>query len=267
MVCLVRSEDRKPSRRVFPLLQNLDLDSVTFAQLQSTGEPISIEDMNEQEMVDLIIVNLARLAVAGEWTGLLEAGGGGGGAVLTPAGVINSVYNLDLITLAPPWGNGGNYSSYYVKQEPHFFPFIAANDGTVNSISIYVETTASGANTLELAIYSDGTGVPLAMMTECVFDGETAGQQDQTSLTGTAVLEAGTQYWIGFCETGAPGFKLQTLLDSNPIQPPSNNLSSGWHLYALGSGTSDFSLPATITANTLTQSSFDLNILVGLKYA
>jgi hypothetical protein len=263
----MRSEDRKPSRRVFPLLQNLDLDTVTFAQVQSTGDPISIEDMNEQEMVDLIIVNLARLAVAGEWTGLLEAGGGGGGAVLTPEGVIASAYNLDMVTLAPPWGCGGNYSSYYVKQEPHFVPFIAANDGTVNSISIYVETTASGANTLELAIYSDGTGVPLAMMTECVFDGETAGQQDQTSLTGTAVLEAGTQYWIGFCETGAPGFKLQTVSTANPIQPPSNSFATGYHCYQLAAGTSDFSLPATITADTIAQSTFDLNILVGLKYA
>jgi len=58
------------------MLQNLDLDTVTFAQVQSTGDPISIEDMNEQEMVDLIIVNLARLCVAGEWDGLLTAGGG-----------------------------------------------------------------------------------------------------------------------------------------------------------------------------------------------
>jgi len=76
MVCLVRSEDRKPSKRVYPLLQNLDLDSVTFAQIQSTGNPISIEDMNEQEMFDLVLVNLARLVVAGEWDGLLDAGGG-----------------------------------------------------------------------------------------------------------------------------------------------------------------------------------------------
>jgi hypothetical protein len=72
----MRSEDRKPSKRVFPLLQNLDLDSVTFAQIQGVGNPITIEDMNEQEMVDLIICNLARLVCAGEWSGLLEAGGG-----------------------------------------------------------------------------------------------------------------------------------------------------------------------------------------------
>ena len=73
----MRDEDRKPSKRVFPLLQNLDLDNVTFAQVQGTGNPISIEDMNEQEMIDLVIVNLARLCVAGEWDGLLDSGGGG----------------------------------------------------------------------------------------------------------------------------------------------------------------------------------------------
>jgi len=77
MVYLVRSEDRKPSKRVFPLLQNLDLENVTFAQVQGVGDPITIEDMNEQEMVDLIIVNLARLTCVSEWDGLLTSGGGG----------------------------------------------------------------------------------------------------------------------------------------------------------------------------------------------
>jgi len=80
----MRSEDRKPSRRVFPLLQNLDLDTVTFAQVQGVGDPITIEDLNEQEMQDLVLVNLARLAVSGEWTGLLEAGGGGSGMPIFP---------------------------------------------------------------------------------------------------------------------------------------------------------------------------------------
>jgi len=74
MVYLVRSEDRRPSKRVFPLLQNLDLDNVTFAQIQGVGDPITIEDMNEQEMYDLVLVNLARLVCSGEWSGLLSAG-------------------------------------------------------------------------------------------------------------------------------------------------------------------------------------------------
>jgi len=61
----MRSEDRKPSKRVFPLLQNLDLDSVTFSQVQGVGDSITIEDMNEQELQDLVLVNLARLVVSG----------------------------------------------------------------------------------------------------------------------------------------------------------------------------------------------------------
>jgi len=52
----MRSEDRKPSKRVFPLLQNLDLDTVTFANVQGVGDPITIEDMNEQELQDLVLV-------------------------------------------------------------------------------------------------------------------------------------------------------------------------------------------------------------------
>ena len=97
MVCLVRSEDRRPSKRVFPLLQNLDLDTVTFAQVQSTGDPISIEDMNEQEMIDLIIVNLARLTCAGEWDGLLTAGSSG---ATTLSGL------TDVLINATNWVNG-----------------------------------------------------------------------------------------------------------------------------------------------------------------
>jgi len=95
MVSLVRSEDRKPSRRVFPLLQNLDLDSVTFAQIQGVGDPITIEDMNEQEMYDLVLVNLARLVCSGEWTGLLSAGGGSGDVTGPGSSTDNAIARFD----------------------------------------------------------------------------------------------------------------------------------------------------------------------------
>ena len=66
----------KKSPRVYTLLQNTDLDSVTFDTVQAVGNPIAIEDMNEDEMRRLVLVNLCRLVVSGEWTGLLESGGG-----------------------------------------------------------------------------------------------------------------------------------------------------------------------------------------------
>jgi len=36
----------KKSPRVYTLLQNTDLDSVSFAQVQSVGNPIAIEEAN-----------------------------------------------------------------------------------------------------------------------------------------------------------------------------------------------------------------------------
>ena len=67
----------KKSPRVYTNLQNIDLDTVTFANVQATGNPIAVEEMNEDEMRRLVLVNLARLVCAGEWNGLLTAGGGG----------------------------------------------------------------------------------------------------------------------------------------------------------------------------------------------
>jgi len=59
------------SPRVYKLLKNIDLENVTNAQVTSTGDPISIEELNREECLRLIIVNLARLSVKSEWNGLL----------------------------------------------------------------------------------------------------------------------------------------------------------------------------------------------------
>ena len=59
------------SPRVYKLLKNIDLENVTNAQVTSVGNPISIEELNREECIRLIIVNLARLSVKQEWDGLL----------------------------------------------------------------------------------------------------------------------------------------------------------------------------------------------------
>ena len=59
------------SPRVYKLLKTTDLENVTNAQVTSTGDPISIEELNREECIRLIIVNLARLSVKQEWNGLL----------------------------------------------------------------------------------------------------------------------------------------------------------------------------------------------------
>tara|TARA_R100001163_G_scaffold44359_1_gene33495 strand:- start:3105 stop:3311 length:207 start_codon:yes stop_codon:yes gene_type:complete len=59
------------SPRVYTLLQNLTLADVTFDNMKDVGNTINIEMMNEDELLRLILVNLARLTVKSNWDGLL----------------------------------------------------------------------------------------------------------------------------------------------------------------------------------------------------
>jgi len=260
----MRSEDRKPSRRVFPLLQNLDLDSVTFAQLQSTGEPISIEDMNEQEMVDLIIVNLARLCVAGEWDGLLEAGGGSFNAEITSGDDINSTYALNRVDSTPPWGVNLGNNGQGSRDEPMFYPFIAPESSTVDGIVINISSGAASTCNGVVAIYSDNNGVPYQKLgSDAIFDAETTGQVEQTSV-GSITLVRGTQYWVGFTRSAAVSFTWMTSGGANlPWFGPTATLSSAWYLLWIPSGSNN-TLPATVTATDLDPRGF-YRISVGIN--
>ena len=191
----MRAEDRKPSRRVFPLLQNLNLDSVTFDQVQGVGEPITIEDMNEQEMIDLIIVNLARLCVAGEWSGLLEAGGGGTFNAVLPTSVGTSTrYQL---AMATPFGNTGQTSNqgFTDFDQPRAYPFVAAESGDVSEIGIKVASLTTSADAL-VGIYSTSSGQPDALLGYADIELGATGEIFQTSLSATITLVAGTNYFF-----------------------------------------------------------------------
>ena len=208
-VARMRAEDRKPSKRVFPLLQNLDLDSVTFSQLQSVGNPISIEDMNEQEMLDLIVVNLARLCCAGEWTGLLEAGGGDSEySVVLPEDFINTSYVRYVINSYPPWGTGTTtteaWSSSNNNDKVFYFPWIAAESGVVTEMGIDISSGSSESNDIQVGIYSsvDTTGAPDTLLATGVFDSETAAVVYDTDIGSPSVVK-GTQYWIGLTRSTA----------------------------------------------------------------
>jgi len=191
----------KKSPRVYTNLQNLDLDNVTFANIQATGNPIAVEEMNEDEMRRLVLVNLARLVTAGEWTGLLEAGGGGGGFT----GELTK-YNWDgdgdaiRIFAQGPWGTIARALNQQVLQNDEIVlvPFIASTTGTISQVDLYVGTTDSGATgALDVGFYSDNEGVPETFLGEFVLDTTTSGQVTQTSSSEDIETVRGTQYWVG----------------------------------------------------------------------
>ena len=60
------------SPRVYRLMKNLTLEDLSDEnQIVKTGNPITIEMLNEDELRRLILVQLARLSVKSEWNGLL----------------------------------------------------------------------------------------------------------------------------------------------------------------------------------------------------
>ena len=64
------------SPRVYKLLKTKTLsaeapNSLSQTDIASVGNPISVEQLNEDELRRLILVNLARLSVKQEWDGLL----------------------------------------------------------------------------------------------------------------------------------------------------------------------------------------------------
>jgi len=199
----MRSEDRKPSKRVFPLLQNLDLDAVTFANVQGVGDPITIEDMNEQELKDLVLVNLARLAVSGEWTGLLEAGGGGdaylGGS---PNGDWQSgKLDYQIITVSHGRSSQAQVALALDAGRQMFWPFTAAADGALTTIGLYIDTAVADQN-VRLGIYNAADdGNPSDLIGYADFDAASTGTQYITSFSDTITLERGTLYWYAVVQT------------------------------------------------------------------
>jgi len=261
----MRDEDRKPSKRVFPLLQNTDLDSVTFAQLQSTGDPITLEDMNVQELEDLLLVQFSRLAVKSEWTGLLEAGGGGGFAEILPLTGTTDADQYDVAS-PPPWnGKATTTQSVSGFKKPISFPFIAPETGDLSAIGIQVLGAESG-DSLYVAIYSQDTNfLPSTLLGYATISLESTGEIYQTSLSATVSLEAGSQYWYSISTNTSSSATIRCLHTNDvPSLGITDSLLAFHH--AIEDTTRDnYAVPPS----TFTPAALDTNeprVVVGLKY-
>ena len=265
----MRPEDRKPSKRVFPLLQKTDLENVSFATLQSTGQPISIEDMNEQEMLDLIIVNLARLTCAGEWNGLLSAGGGEFNVELPKqsASTYSTSYMVNVAT-APPYGSntvqGGG-----VTTDMECWPFISPNSGNISKM--YLGVNATVTNTVSMAIYSDDDGVPKTLLGYGDFDlSASTGTVSQTSFSATITLTRGTQYWYAMKSSSAnqPNMKKvdTDICATIGLGDTLAMTSTGKYMSINTEVAHGDSLPSTITIGNATVGNFSGRPMFGLEF-
>ena len=255
--------DAKPDRRIYELLKTTDLENLTFAEFQGVAQTVYAEQGAEDTLRRIVLVNLARLAVAGQWTGLTDAGGGSFNAELTSGDDIEATYALNRIDSTPPFGMNTGNSGVTSRNEPMFFPFIAAESSTVDSIVVNISGAAGSPCNAVVAIYSDNNGVPQTKLgSDATFDATSTGQVAQTSV-GTITLVRGTQYWVGWTRSASVSYTWMSGSTVAPWMGPTENISSGWIVLWIASG-SDNTLPASITATDLTPRGYG-RISVGLN--
>jgi len=253
----MRKEDRKPSKRVFPLLQNLDLDTVTFANVQGVGDSITIEDMNEQELQDLVLVNLARLVVSGEWTGLLEAGGGQQ-AYQIPSAVCGATGNFKYWNIATLWaGSKPNVVALNLSSELQFWnPFIAPQTAAPAGVSINVITATTSQN-LYIGFYeSSSGGYPSTLLGYATISTDSTGAIRVTSFTeassGSLTFTKGEQYYYSFNKSGTENPLLTTTAgaDTNSLTPDNVVSGTGGQELGIESASDTTSAPADVADTT-----------------
>ena len=192
--------DAERSKRVYTLLQNLDLDTVTQANLASVGDPISIEKLNEDELRRLVLVNLARLSVKGEWNGLLTAASGGGGIELPGDEVADPTnYKYWNVASTPPYGVSRVTTGAKMDQKGIFFPFIASQSAAITGMRMRVATAHTGGN-FYAGVYSadEDTALPKTLQGYATFSTTSTGTITalSASFSSTITTTRGTLYWM-----------------------------------------------------------------------
>jgi len=238
----------KKSPRVYTNLQNLDLDNVTFANIQATGNNIAVEEMNEDEMRRLVLVNLARLVTAGEWTGLLEAGGGS--SVLGVGAGVKTGAVYSTISKQAPFGRGEPDTAMTWNSDAVFYiPVIAPLTATMDQVTLRVTTASAGGGDMLVALYNSDsdTGVPTTQASdEVTVDGSATGFISVDFSSPPAVTVGGL-YYFGMART-LDNVSFEAHLTENETNFGGQEAASHSNRNMLTETGVDNSLPATATA-------------------
>jgi len=250
-------DDPYPSKRVFKLLKNLDLENVSFSNVQSAGNPMYLEKLNRQELFDLVLVNFARLCVNAEWEGLLSSGGGGGGVAPWPMSNPTKM-EADVLqdtSSSPPYNPYISSTEPIYTTAPRIFPFIAMADGTLNLVKVNITVAGEAGDTMDIGFYTDDEGVPDELIGKATIATDATGKISTDTFTEDVVTVRNTVYWVAYVPTTLDGplypkFSAWTKAQSLGIYPTSQ-IDSGGFYSQLDLQSSAFTLPANITATDL----------------
>jgi len=194
----------KKSPRVYTLLQNIDLENLTADNLADVGDPIAIEEANEDELRRLCLVAFARMVTKGSFDGWLTAGGSTQYA-LAPidASLMPSTYTrfspTDVYRLLSTTTTTSD-----TEDKALFLRFVAPKTGTIGQITLRTGTTNTGKDDVKIGVYSSSGGLPTSRIGDIDIDVNGGADLYTSSSWSTAPpIVAGTTYWIGFVSGGA----------------------------------------------------------------
>ena len=241
----------KKSPRVYTLLQNTDLDSVTFDTVQAVGNPIAIEEANEDEMRRLVLVNLCRLVTSGEWNGLLTAPSAGA-ANFPPLVAPNLMGGYTGIQGQTAGGTASTFdmSANVYFDESFYYPFVATFDGVLAELKFNVETAGTSGTNLKVGIYSESNGLPNALLGSATVAVDSTGDKTVTSFSSTITLESGVVYFFAFVRDVANDNVVLKALATTSFGWIPVNTTSQTNFNILSNGEDDLDLPATVTQST-----------------
>ena len=133
------------SSRIYELLKETDLENLSYAQFQGVAEKLFIEPENEDEMRRLVLVQLARMAVRGDWDGFLTGS----------TGTIGGSTTEDLIAF-------GAATADTITKDTGFAMVVKGDGGTtvvkVGSINVGAQYVSANTANGSLTLRCDGSG-------------------------------------------------------------------------------------------------------------
>jgi len=257
----------KKSPRVYTLLQNLDLENLTADNLADVGDPIAIEEANEDELRRLCLVAFARMVTKGSFDGWLSSAEGVGAVI--PKANIGTSYTRHVVTHYPLTGNSTAANSTIAQtNSPVSRPFIAPQTGDIAEIGVVV-AGAGAVNTMRVGIFSDSDMAPHLLLGYVDVDTSSAGSIYQTSFSSTVATTRGTVYhcmWVRTASGTNPSLTAESNAGLAWIAASSSVSSAPNQQACLVLSGSDNDLEATVTKTNLSPTYND-PLRISLKYA
>ena len=261
--------DANKDKRLYALLKTQDLENLSYSDFQSVAEKIFVEGVNEDDLRRIVLIQLARMAVAGEWNGFL---GGGGGSVDYGFGPVLDASNDTYVPGdAAPYGGTAQSASTIGSNSVMCFPWVSPKTGTIADFEVRVNSTSGGTNILKVGVYADsGSGYPTSQI----------GGEAQINCNSAAIIsaapastisvEAGTKYWLCYCWTSnyAAGNSPSIWINTDGTGAGWNsNIGQGAKLNIQTNGITSNVLPGTMPSAATYSVNFNKKIRFGINYA